>query len=337
MRYISALTLTVLLIGASAAVHAANNPGVLVVTASNAAQNQLLVHDASAHLIQTLSTQGQGGVGGNAGGVTTHGDLVAAVNFGSKTVAVFSRAKQGLQFSQLVSSISSPVSVAFGHGHLYILGTTKVESHKVYGSHVDGNADGVVTLLLADGSAAQVGVLNTQVIISEKNNVIETANLLDDGSVSGIASLVKNIPQNVNAPFGLVTRGNNAYVTIAHADEISLVRNDVVLTTTGSGTQHAPCWVALAGPFLYSANSPSMSVSRYSVYGQQIVQDVAVAATFNGHPTDIAAGAGLIAVIDGNGQASHLSIFQVDEDGNLTLQGVSTMSSANGVAVVEND
>jgi len=337
MRHISAVTLSVLLIGASATVLAANNSNVLVVTASNAVQNQLLVYDASDNLIQTLSTQGQGGVGGNAGGVTTHGDLTAVVNFGSKSVAVFGRAKRGLQFSQLISAISNPVSVAFGHGHLYILGTTKVESHKVYGSRVDGNPDGVVTLLLADGSAAQVGVLNNQVIITEKNNAIETVNLLDDGSVSGVANLVQNIPENVDAPFGLVTRGNNAYVTIAHADEISLVRNGAVLTTTGSGTQHAPCWVTLAGPFLYSANSPSMSVSRYSVYGQRIVQDVAVAATFNGHPTDIASGAGLIAVIDGNGQMSHLSIFQVDEDGNLTPQGVSTMSSANGVAIVGSD
>ncbi len=138
--------------------------------------------------------------------------------------------------------------------------------------------------------------------------------------------------------FGLVTRGNDAYVTIAHANETSLVRDGAVLTTTNSGTQSSPCWLALVGPFLYSSNSPSMSVSRYAVYGQKIVQDAAVAATFNGDPTDIASGDGLLAVLDGNGSVSHLSIFSVDEDGNLTLKMADTLvTGANGVAVVESE
>ena len=43
-----------------------------------------------------------------------------------------------------------------------------------------------------------------------------------------------------------------------------------------------------------------------------------------------------VAVIDGNGTVSHLSIFGVDDDGNLTLRSASTMSAgANGVAVVQ--
>ena len=187
-------------------------------------------------------------------------------------------------------------------------------------------------VLKADGSSAQVGVVQDQLIITEKSNMIETVNLLPDGAVSGVPTPVQNIPANVNAPFGLVTRGNNAYVTIAHADEISLVRNGKVLTVTGSGTQHAPCWLTLVGPFLFSSNSPSKTVSRYAVHGQAIVQDAAIAAQLNGSPTDIASGEGLVAVIDGGG---HLSIFSVDEDGNLTLEAAATISSAaNGVAVV---
>jgi hypothetical protein len=191
---------------------------------------------------------------------------------------------------------------------------------------------------LADGSAAQVGVAEDQLVITEKSNVIETVSL-SDGAVSGVATTVQNIPANVNTPFGLVTRGNDAYVTIAHANEISLVRNGAVLTVTGSGTQSAPCWLTLVGPFLFSSNSPSMSVSRYAVYGQKIVQDAAVAASLSGDPTDIASGGGLVAVIDGNGTVSHLSIFSVDEDGNLTLlQAADTMNvGANGVAIVRNE
>jgi hypothetical protein len=311
----------------------------LVVTASNAAANQLLVYNSGGQLIQTVATQGKGGVSGNAGGIETNGKLVAVVNFGSNSVSVFERrGEQGFQVKQLVPTVSSPVSVAFSADHLYILGATKVESHRMDGSNINSNPDGVVTLLKADGSAAQVGVVQNQLIITEKSNVIETVKL-SGGAVSGVPTLVMNIPANVNTPFGLVTRGNNAYVTIAHANEISLVRNGTVLTTTSSLPELSPCWLALEGPFLFSSNSPSMNISRYAVYGQKIVQDAAVAASLNGAPTDIATAGGLVAVIDGNGPVSHLSIFSVDEDGNLTLlQSAATITgAANGIAIVRDE
>lgn len=335
MKKLSVFSILVPLIGAATALRADTDPSALVVTASNAGKNQLLVYDSGGKLIQTILTQGQGGVSGNAGGIDAKDNLIAVVNFGSQSVSIFQHENNNVQMKQLVPTVSSPVSVAFGAGHLYILGTTKVESHRMNGSDVNSNPDGVVALLKADGSAAQVGIVQNQLIITEKSNTIETVNLLPDGSVSGFPTLVQNIPANVNTPFGLVTRGNNAYVTIAHANEISLVRDGKVLTVTGSGTQLSPCWLALVGPFLFSSNSPSMTVSRYAVYGQKIVQDAAIAAQLNGDPTDIASGAGLVAVIDGNGPISHLSMFAVDEDGNLSLQGAATINSAaNGVAIV---
>ncbi len=335
MKRLGFFSILVPLIGAATALRANTDPSALVVTASNAAKNQLLVYDSGGKLIQTIPTQGQGGVSGNAGGIEAKDNLIAVVNFGSQSVSIFQHENNNFQMKQLVPTVSSPVSVAFGAGHLYILGTTKVESHRMNGSDVNSNPDGVVALLKADGSAAQVGIVQNQLIITEKSNTIETVNLLPDGSVSGFPTLVQNIPANVNTPFGLVTRGNNAYVTIAHANEISLVRDGKVLTVTGSGTQLSPCWLALVGPFLFSSNSPSMTVSRYAVYGQKIVQDAAIAAQLNGDPTDIASGAGLVAVIDGNGPLSHLSMFAVDEDANLSLQGAATINSAaNGVAIV---
>ena len=243
--------LAMLLLGATATLQA-QTPKPLVVTATNAAANQLLVYSANGALLQTLSTEGKGGASGNAGGIEAKNGMVAAVNFGSQSVSIFEREGDGLQLAQVVSTVTSPLSVAFGEDHLYILGTTTIESHAIYGHEVSNSADGVATLLKADGSAAQVGVLPGQLIISEKSNVIETVEL-SDGAVTGTPILVSNIPSNVNAPFGLVTRGDKAYVTIAHANEISLVRHDEVLTVTGSGTQSAPCWVTLVGPFLFSA------------------------------------------------------------------------------------
>jgi hypothetical protein len=333
-----------LIIAGAAAAQGGNwskDQGALIVTASNTASNQLLIYNPAGTFLKQIPTQGQGGVGGNAGGIAQNRDRLAVVNHGSGDVAIFVKdtAHMDLQFEHLVPALASPVSVAFGHGHLYILSTTHVESHRIDSSGVSTAADGSAALIVADGSAAQVGTLLDQLIISEKSNAIETVNLDSRGAVAGTATLVANIPANVNAPFGLATRGNDAYVTIAHANEISLVRRDNVLKVTGSGTQSAPCWVTLDGPFLFSANSPSHSVSRYAVYGQQVIQDAAIVAIFNGNPTDIAYRAGLAAVIDANGTLSHVSVFGVDEDGNFTLKGLGTINNAatNGVAIIRSD
>jgi hypothetical protein len=314
------------------------NQHALIVTASNTASNALLVYDQNAHLIKKIATEGQGGVGGNAGGIAQNHDRLAVVNFGSGNVSVFIKDAQpaGLRFESLVPAITSPVSVTFGNDHLYILTTTHVESHRIDRRGIEATADGAAALLIGDGSAAQVGALPGQLILSEKTNAIETVNLDDHGAISGRAKLVSNIPANVNAPFGLATRGNDAYVTIAHANEISLVRDDAVLTVTDSGTQQAPCWVTLDGPFLFSANSPSHTVSRYAVYGKKILQDAAIVATFNGNPTDITYHDRLAAVVDGDGTVSHVSVFAVDEDGQFKLSGVATINNVatNGIAII---
>jgi hypothetical protein len=253
-----------------------------------------LVYSPAGKLLKSIATEGQGGVGGNAGGIAQDHRRLAVVNFGSGTVSVFVKDldQANLRLESVIPAVASPVSVAFGGDHLYILSTTHVESHSIDRNETTGVAaspDGVTGLLHADGSAAQVGKLPGQLIITEKSNVIESVNLNESGAVHGSARLVANIPANVNAPFGLTTRGNDAYVTIAHANEVSLVRHDEVVTVTGSGTQSAPCWLALDGPYLYSSNSPSETVSRYLVYGDVITQQVAVA---HRHRLQIGVGSG---------------------------------------------
>ncbi len=339
MKRASVIGVIALLAGGATTAIANDSGETLVVTASNSVSNQLLVYNTAGALLQTISTKGKGGASGNSGGIAVRSGRLAVVNFGSQSVTIFERSGNGFVLRQLVSAISNPLSVALTRDHLYILGTTHVESHRIYEWGVNPSPDGAAALLQADGSAAQVGVAANQLVITEKSNVIETVALNGEGAVAGSASLVQGIPANVNTPFGLITRSDNAYVTIAHADEISLVRNGSVLTTTPTTSftgpvQHAPCWLALVGPFLYASNSPSSSLSRYAVYEQKIVPDLDVAASLHGAPTDIASGEGLVAVIDGNGGVSHLSVFRVDEDGNLILHGAATIqSAANGVAV----
>ena len=343
MKKIIALAVLTAISAASAATAAPHGHGLrpdaaLVVTASNTASNQLLVYDTKGRLLNTIPTDGQGGVSGNAGGIASTRDLLAVVNFGSGNVSLFryDTARRVIHLEQVVQALGSPVSVAFGNQHLYILTTTGVESHAIRQDAVASTADGSTALLHADGSAAQVGVVDDHLVLTEKSNAIETVALNADGALAGAATLASNIPTNVNAPFGLATRGNDAYVTIAHANEISLVRDGTVLAVTGSGGQQAPCWVALDGPFLFSANSPSQTVSRYAVYGQKIVLDNEVVAKFAGKPTDIDYRAGVAAVIDSDGTVSHVSVFAVDEDGNLTLSASPTINNkaTNGVQVL---
>jgi len=339
-RILTATAAAVLLLGA-ATTASAEGRGNLVLTASNATTNELIVMNTAGTVLKRIPTQGQGGVSGNAGGIAASRERVAVVNFGSSNVSIFQRDEggRGLRLERVIPTLGSPVSVAFGNDHLYVLTTTHVESHRAGPWGVQPGVDGQAQLLHGDATAAQVGVIRGELIFTEKSNAIESVRLSGDGAVVGNAALVAAIPANVDAPFGLAARGDEAYVTIAHADEISLVRNDTVLATTPSGTQHAPCWVALDGPFLFSANSPSHSVSRYAVYGQKIVQDAAVVTTFTGAPTEIVYRDGLAAVIDAAGGISRVTVFKVDEDGNFTSQGVASLSTAatNGLAIVDAD
>ena len=333
------LSVMVLLFGAASTISAADRTW--VVTSSNAQANELLVYDTTGALVQAVPTQGQGGVGNNAGGIATRNGSVAVVNFGSQSVSIFDRSDSGFAVHELVSTVSPPVSVAFGKDHLYILGTTTVESHRIQGSAIDGNTDGVIGLSRADGSAAQVGVVGDQLVISEKSGAIEVADLRE-GAVVGPAVEVA-IPAGSDTPFGLVTRGANGYVTIAHSDEISLIKNGqlVALAATGSDFpngpgQQAPCWIALVGPYLFTSNSPSHTISRLIATDNGIILDVPIAASTTGAPIDIAADGDLLAVVEANGQGqSHLTQFTIADDGSLVQAATTAIASAaNGVAIV---
>ena len=301
-----------------------------VVTATNASPNQLLVYDKSGNLLQTLATGGNGAASGNAGGVEAQDDMVAVINYASQSVSIFDRDHSGYSLAQEFSTLSKPVSVAFDEDHLYVLGATTVESHKIKDSgHVAQNADGSAKLFAADGTAAQVGVVDDQLLITEKSGVVETVKL-QDGKVSGSPAMV-SIPAGSDTPLGLVTRDNVGYVTIAHSDEIGLFKNGNLTNITSSGTQHAPCWLTLTGSFLYSSNSPSKSISLYKVTNHSISQQIAVAASLSGAPTDISSDDRNVAVIDG----TDLSVFKIADDGSLSLvSSTATGSSVNGVAIV---
>src|SRR5262249_33425851 len=145
----------------------------LVITMTNDPDaNSVIVIDAATNSrVQTLSTKGKGGVSGHARGVAQlDGKLVAAVNNGSGTVAVFNRAGDHLVFEQLIVTTSARVSVELSNDHMYVAGATSVDSFVVNGNHV-GAMDGTTGLVLVGGaipptgSTAQVGAADSETLL----------------------------------------------------------------------------------------------------------------------------------------------------------------------------
>jgi hypothetical protein len=334
-----AFTTAAVLIAANVAFAGDRRP--VIVTASNDADNRLLVFDTAGVLLESLPTLGQGGASANAGGIATSNGLIAVVNFGSQTVSLFARAEAGFELRQRVGAGSSPVSVAFGTDHLYVLGTTTVESHRIGQGGVEDAPDGVAALLASDGSAAQVGVVGDQLLLTEKSVRSVESVRLRAGAVVGTVTAVA-LPTGANdTPFGFATRGSNAYVTIAGSDAVAVLKDATVTEIAQTGTpggqgQHSPCWAALAGLYLFTTNSPSHSISRLIVGGRHIALDAPVAAQTGGAPIDIASDGTLLAVVESNGSGmSHLTQFRIDQDGNLTpTTSTPIASAANGVAIV---
>jgi hypothetical protein len=299
--------------------------------------------------VSYVPTGGLGGASGNAGGVAVSGSLAAVVNFGSSNVTIFVRRGNGLEPVQMIKTSSQPVSVAFGNNHLVVLGVTTAESFPVYGNTVTNTNDGVVQLAKGDKSAAQIVTFDGGVVYSEKSGSIAELNLSANG-IAGISGpnrpvLLPNAPNN-DTPFGMVARGANVYATIAHSNLEALVTNGQIVSTAASLTPfkdasgnflHAPCWNALSGQFLFSADSPGKQLLRYLVSDTNIFFDKAGAAKLTGSPTDLAAEDGILGVIDGgsDGVNSNATIFDIDSEGELTMRfTVKIAGPINGAAII---
>jgi hypothetical protein len=214
---------------------------------------------------------------------------------------------------------------------------------------VMATADGSAPLNLADGSAAQIVSYNGGVVYSEKTGSVAELNLSTDGA-SGLSgpNVVVPLPAapNNNTPFGMVARGADVYLTIAHSDLQALVQNGKIVTTATGPTPfmdksgniiHAPCWNTLSGQFLYSADSPGNQVLRYLVSDANVFFDKAGVAKLTGSPTDLFASGALLAVIDGgDGTNSNASLFEISSEGELTLRfAVKIPSPINGAVIID--
>jgi hypothetical protein len=329
---------------------AGSNRDPLFLTATNGVSaNYLAVVNTRTQEMDFVPTGGSGGASGNAGGVAVQGQLAAVINFGSSNVTVFVRQGNAMQPTQLIPTSSQPVSVAFGHNHLVVLGQTNAESFPVYGNTVAQSNDGVVTLLRADKTAGQIVAYDGGVMYSETSGDITELNLSTDG-MAGLSG--PNVPvmlpaaPNNNTPLGMIGRGANVYVTIAHSDLEALVVNGKIVSIadgpmpfqdSSGNLLHAPCWNALSGHFLFASDSPGKQLLRYLVSDSNVFFDKAAVATLTGSPTDLSIQNSLLGVIDGgNGVTSDVSLFDIDSEGELTLSfTLKIPSPINGAAIVQ--
>jgi hypothetical protein len=322
----------------------------LAVTMTNdPAANQIKVYDASSlSLLQTLSTGGAGGVSGNARGVRQlGGELFAAVNHGSNTVAIYRRIGDGLKLDRLVATTSAPVSVDFGNGHMYVAGATTVDSFVLRGNSV-GPRDGTVALQLFGGavppagSTAQVGVADeaTLLVTLKTDPLPGTVDVvtLDHGAIAGAAPTAVSAPGGTLTPFGFsVYPDGSAVITLAHSNQDGLFRDGAFSTVIAAG-QAAPCWMTRWGKYLFTANTGSHTITRLIGTGSNVFVDALVAASIptGGAPSDIDADGDVLGVIDHAGGASHLTRFAVNGFGELSAGASVDVGAANsnGVAIM---
>ena len=327
-----------------------HEPLTLAVTMTNdAAANQIKVYDSTTlALLQTLPTNGAGGAGGNARGVRQYnGKLFAAVNNGSNTVAVFKRDGDHLKLDRVVTTSSAPVSIDFGNGHMYVAGATTVDSFVLHGNSV-GPLDGTAPLKLVggavppNGSTAQVGVVDEDsLLVTLKTDPTPgTVDVvaLHNGAITGAAPTAVSAPVGTLTPFGFsVYPDGTAVITLAHSNQDGLFRDGAFTSVIAAG-QSAPCWTTRLGKYVFTANAASHTISRLVGTGNNIFVDSLVAATLPtaGGAADLDADGDLLGVIDHIAGASHLTLYAVNEFGELSAGATINVGvpNANGVAIM---
>jgi hypothetical protein len=352
MSKLAAIFGTVLLFSSTSVenIHAKHRNATLAVIMTNdSAANQIKVYDTQTRtLLQTLSTFGKGGVGGNARGVKQYnGELFAAVNNASNTVAVFRRSGDGLKFDQLVITTSAPVSIDFGNDHMYVAGATTVDSFPIRHNRVEGR-DGTSGLELVAGgvppagSTAQVGVVGEDSLLVTLKTDPDPGTVdivaLHDGAITGAIPAVVPAPAGTLTPFGFsVYPDGTALITLAHSSQDGLFRNGAFTAVVGAG-QMAPCWTTRTGKYTFTANTASRTISRLIGTGNNIFVDSLIAANIpTGSPTDMDADDGFLGVIDHGAGQSHLTLLSYNQFGELSAIGAPInldVANANGVAIM---
>ena len=192
-----------------------------------------------------------------------------------------------------------------------------------------------------NGSTAQVGVVDEEtLLVTLKTDPIPgTVDVvpLHNGAITGALPAAVSAPSGTLTPFGFaVYPDGTAVITLAHSSQDGLFRDGAFTSVIGAG-QIAPCWMTRTGKYLFTANTGSRAISRLLGTGNNIFVDSLVAANIpSGAPSDIDADGDVLGVIDHAAGASHLSLFTLNDFGELSA-GASidlAAANANGVAIM---
>lgn len=337
-----------LLLAASAV--AANRRDILVVTSTNDPSGNAAVvfklnpSTSTLALVSTLPTGGNGGASGNAGAVQFSNSLGAVVNYGSNNVSRLVREGNSIFVKgtvNLASKCVAPVSVALKNRNAFVVGSNCAESH----AWPEGNLEGSV-VPLTDSSSAQIVVGQSWAAVTQTSGTVLHLPITTQGSLVG-TSVPVTLPSDANnTPLGAAFWGDILGFNPAHSpDSFALVNASAtvfpVIGPQPAYPSNAPCWLAKGpGNIWYSGNSPGQAISIFLSDGQGGVFYKSVSVP--GVATDITVSPDnkWLAVIytAANGSGAAVSVFSVDQYGDLTLAATSSpigVSSFSGVAVSE--
>jgi DNA-binding beta-propeller fold protein YncE len=292
-RSIAAAVLAAALTGALAS--AASADTVFVQTDNQAGNQVVAYHRAPSGTLTQTGIYDTGGLGGQlAGSVVDHlasqgslafdrdAGLLIAVNAGSDTVSVFSgRGDDGgrLQLRQVIGSGGQfPVSVATSGGLVYVLnalGGGSLQAYAVVGQRLLPLPGANRALGLDPNASPQFVNTPGQVVFSPDGTRLLVSTKANGSAIDvfRVGPFGRLSAPTVNAQPGVVPfalafdRDGSLLVADAGTDALSsfALRPDGTLTALGStGTgQVATCWLVLAGPYAYTSNAGSGSLTQF--------------------------------------------------------------------------
>ena len=327
-----------------------------VYTLSNAAAgNEVLAFVPGAGGLVAAGHTASGGQG-TGGGLGSQGALaldedgrrLVVVNAGSDDLSLFAVRKDGSLrlLDRVASGGDKPVSVAVHDDTVYALnsGDDTISGFRLRDRSLQAIAGS--TRHLSGSGGAQVSFTSSgrQLVVTEKaTNTIDVFPV-ERGGTPGAPRSNASVGAT---PFGFAFDEHNHLIVsnaaggAAGASSVSsyTVRRDgslKVLDGPVATTQSAACWVAIAGPYAYTTNTASGTVSglRLGENGALSLLDPSgVAAATGTTPIDAATAGGSLYTLN---TGSHtITVHAIAADGSLSAQGAATglPTGAVGLAV----
>ncbi|MEP6858032.1 MAG: beta-propeller fold lactonase family protein [Gemmatimonadales bacterium] len=262
-----------------------------VFTLSNNAQNNMVIafareSDGQLRAAGTFATGGRGTGGGlgSQGAVvmSEDGKRLYAVNAGSNDITSFRVTDHGLvRVATVWSGGTRPISVAVGHGLLYVLNGGSAGNITGFRAGMDGGLDAIPnsTRPLSSGASgpAQVGITPSGrvLVVTEKATNKITTYLVNGDGTPGAPVVNTSAGQT---PFGftfdqrgllIVSEAFGGAPNASAASSYSINADGTldVISASVPTTETAACWFVVTknGRFAYTTNTGSASVSGYAV------------------------------------------------------------------------